>query len=67
MTRNRYYTTVVPIAGLLYVIALLFIHVRHVSSVGAIMLAVVVLAGAFLPSPAPTHDDREHEREHDHS
>ncbi|HEU5265744.1 MAG TPA: hypothetical protein VFU35_03545 [Jatrophihabitans sp.] len=50
MTRNRYYTTVVPIAGILYVIALLAIHVRHVTSVGAMLLAIVVLVGAFLPA-----------------
>ena len=61
MTRNRYYTTVVPIAGILYVIALLVIHVRHVASVGALLLAVVVLVGAFLPAPS-TVDSRTRDR-----
>ncbi len=59
MTRNRYYTTVVPVAGLLYVIALLTIDVRHVSSIGAVALAVVVIAGSFLPSAAPTDRPRD--------
>jgi hypothetical protein len=62
MTRNRYYTTVVPIAGLLYVIALLVIHVKHVASVGALVLAVVVVAGTFLPAAAPTDRDRPRDR-----
>jgi hypothetical protein len=62
MTRNRYYTTVVPIAGLLYVIALLVIHAKHVSSIGALVLAVVVVVGAFLPAAAPTERDRPRDR-----
>ena len=63
MTRNRYYTTVVPIAGILYVIALIAIKGHHVSSIGALVLAVVVLVGAFLPAAAPAEDrDRDRDR-----
>ena len=61
MTRNRYYTTVVPIAAILYVIAILALHGKHVSSIGAMILAIVVLAGAFLRPPAGT-DGRQRER-----
>jgi hypothetical protein len=63
MTRNRYYTTVVPVAGILYVLALLTIDGHHVSSIGALLLAVVVLVGAFLPAPATVDDtDPNHDR-----
>jgi hypothetical protein len=66
MTRNRYYTTVVPIAGILYVIALITIKGHHVSSIGALLLAAVVLVGAFFPA-APTIDgpDRDRSRDQD--
>lgn len=51
MTRNRYYATVLPIAGILYVIALIAINGHHVATIGALVLAIIAMIGAFLPPP----------------
>ena len=66
MNRTRYYTTVVPIAGILYVIALLTIKGHHVATVGALVLAGVAIAGAFFADPDPdSARDRDRKRDRD--
>jgi len=48
MTRGRYYAAVMPIAGLLYVIALIVLKdsVPNVAVVGALILGILAVIGA---------------------
>jgi hypothetical protein len=48
MTRGRYYAAVMPIAGILYVIALVVLQdrVANVAVVGALILAILAVIGA---------------------
>ncbi len=48
MTRGRYYAAAIPIAGLLYVLALVVLHnrVENVAVVGALIPAILAVSGA---------------------
>lgn len=52
MTRGRYYSTVMPIAGIVYVILLITVKGHHIAVVGALAFAIIAIAGGFLD-----HDD----------
>ena len=63
MTRNRYWSTVMPIAGIVYVIVLMVVPNGHgVAGIGAMVLAIVALAAFFLPAPV---DGRKRDRKRD--
>ncbi len=55
MTRGRYYSIAMPIAGILYVIALIATHGNGtVGLVGALLFAVVAATGAAFRGRAGT-------------
>ncbi len=45
MTRGRFYSIAMPIAGILYVIALILTRNGTVAAVGALLFAVIAIAG----------------------
>lgn len=45
MTRGRFYSIAMPLAGILYVIALILTHNGKVATVGALLFAVIAIAG----------------------
>jgi hypothetical protein len=45
MTRGKYYSVVMPIAGILYVIVGLIFHTGIVWTVGALLIGVVAILG----------------------
>ncbi len=45
MTRGRFYSIAMPIAGILYVIALILTRNGTVAAVGAMLFAVIAIAG----------------------
>ncbi len=48
MTRGRFYAVAMPIAALVYVIALLITHNSTVTVVGAMLFAVIAVAGTAI-------------------
>jgi hypothetical protein len=49
MTRGRYYSSVMPVAGILYVIALIVLpHHGTVAVVGAMCFALIAVAGPLV-------------------
>ena len=51
MTRGNYYSVVMPIAGILYVIAGLIFHAGIIWTIGALLLGIVAVAGNAITRP----------------
>ncbi len=51
MTRGKYYSVAMPIAGILYVAVGLIFHTGIVWSVGALLLGIVAIAGNAFTHP----------------
>jgi len=50
MTRGKYYSVAMPLAGILYAIVLIVVHNSTVTVVGAMLFAVVAVAGSAFKS-----------------
>ena len=51
MTRGKYYSVVMPIAGILYVIVGLIFHTGIVWTIGAMSLGIVAILGNAFTHP----------------
>jgi uncharacterized membrane protein YfbV (UPF0208 family) len=52
MNRGRYYATVMPIAAILYAIALAIWHNGNVAVVGALLFALLAVLGSVVARPS---------------
>jgi hypothetical protein len=51
MTRGKYYTVAMPVAGILYVVVGLIFHTGIVWSVGALLVGLVAVLGNLFTHP----------------